>query len=118
MARTPRPKEHKRYTTDDFLAVIPGSYGIMKIIAQRLGCAWHTAKHQIESDPVLFQAYNNEKKAVDDTAVNNIVVAINNGDLGTSMWWVKMKMGGEFHETQRHEVTYEVNWDDDNPTEA
>jgi len=98
------------FLAKDFIDVIPGTGGIISTIAARVGCAWHTAKRYITEYPTVNQAYENEKHKVDDKAVSNLLEAIIDGDLSISMWWVRMKMGEEFHPTEKQLV--EVNWDD------
>src|SRR4030067_111561 len=103
------------FTAEKFILAIPGTGGVISPIATRVNCAWHTAKKYIDEYPTIRQAYLNEKHKVDDKAISNIYKAIGEGDLSTSMWWVKMKLGDEFHET--HRVNIGVNWDDDNDKE-
>ena len=91
---------------------MPGTGGIISTIAERVGCAWHTAKKYIETHPTVKQAYENEKRKVDDKAVSNVYGAIAKGDLDTSKWWIRMKMGEEFHETDM--LIHRVSWDDAN----
>ena len=100
------------FTARQFILAIPGTGGVISIIAERVGCAWHTAKKYITEYPTVTQAYENEKHKVDDKAMSNIYKSITtDGNLETSKWWVRMKMGDEFHPTDKHEV--EVNWEDD-----
>ena len=37
------------YTAAQFIAAIPGTGGIITKIAEKVGCAWHTAKKYIEA---------------------------------------------------------------------
>jgi len=102
------------YTAKEFIDAIPGTGGIISTIAKRVGCQWHTAKKYIETYPTVKQAYENEKHQVDDSAISVIYSAIiKDKDLATAKWWVSMKMGDEFHPTERHltDITI-VNWDD------
>ena len=103
------------WKAQDFIDVIPGTGGVITVIAERVGCAWHTAKKYITEYPTIKQAYNNEKHKVDDKAISNVYLAISKGDLETSKWWIRMKLGDEFHPTDKQiaDVTI-VNWDDDN----
>jgi hypothetical protein len=98
------------YSAQAFINAIPGTGGIISTIAERVGCAWHTAKKYIDEYPTVKQAYMNEKRKVDDKAVSNVFKAIAKGDISTSMWWIKMKLGDEFHETTV--VRTVVDWDD------
>lgn len=99
-----------QFNTQQFIDKIPGTGGIISTIAERVGCAWHTAKKYIDTHPTVNQAYQNEKRRVDDKAVSNVFMSIAGGDLETSKWWIKMKMGDEFHTTEHQIVS--VNWDD------
>lgn len=91
------------HTADEVIAVIPGTGGIISLIATRLGVSWNTAQRYILKFPTIRQAYEDEKKAVDDKAVSNIYKAIGEGDLETSKWWVRMKMPDEY--APRQDVT-------------
>jgi len=91
------------WTAEEFIKAIPGTGGVISSIADRVGCVWHTAKKYIENHPTVKQAYENEKHKVDDKAVSNLLVAIKDGDLSISMWWVRMKMGDEFHPVEEHQ---------------
>jgi hypothetical protein len=106
---------NNQYNAQVFIDAIPGTGGIISTIATRVGCAWHTAKKYIIEYPTIQQAYQNEKHQVDDKAVSNIYHAIGKGDLETSKWWVRMKLGDEFAPTEKvKEEIRIVNWDDDN----
>ena len=100
----------EQFKTQQFIDVIPGTGGIISTIAERVGCAWHTAKKYIENHSTVRQAYDNEKHRIDDKAVSNIYKAIADGDLGTSKWWASMKLGKDFHTTEHQVIS--VNWDD------
>ena len=95
------------FTAQDFIKAIPGTGGVISSIADRVGCVWHTAKKYIENHPTVKQAYENEKHKVDDKAISTILQAIADENLSISMWWVRMKMGDEFHpvEEQQQKVT-------------
>ena len=99
-----------QYKANQFIDIMPGTGGIISTIAERVGCAWHTAKKYIEDHTTVKQAYENEKRKVDDKAVSNVFGAIAQGDLDTSKWWIRMKLGDEFHKTDHQIVS--VNWDD------
>ena len=46
-----------KYTVGQFSKAIKGSGGVITMIAQRVGCSWHTAKKYIEKFPTLRDAY-------------------------------------------------------------
>ena len=87
------------FTAQQFINAIPGTGGIISTIAKKVGCQWHTAKKYIDEHPTVKQAYDNEKRKIDDAAVSVIYRAIMNGDLGTAKWWASMKLGDDFHVT-------------------
>jgi hypothetical protein len=102
-----------QFKAQAFIAAIRGSGGIVSTIAKRVGCEWHTANKYIRAYPTIQQAYRNEKAGIDDRALSNVLKAIMEGDLSISMWWVKMKLGDEFHETTKIEpITLHVIYDD------
>ena len=100
------------FTAKEFIDAIPGTGGVMSVIAKRVGCHWHTAKKYITDHATVQQAYQNEKHAVDDKAVSNIFTDISKGSIETSKWWVRMKMGDEFAPTERIEQVTVVDWDE------
>ena len=103
---------NNQYKVSEFIKEIPGTGGVISVIAARVGCAWNTAKKYIEEHPTVQQAYQNEKHAVDDKAVSNIFADISKGSIETSKWWVRMKMGDEFAPTERIEQVTVVDWDE------
>jgi len=72
------------FKAQDFIKAIPGTGGVISVISDRVGCHWHTAKKYIVDYPTVNQAYENEKHKVDDKAVSNVYLAIN--DYGVEVW--------------------------------
>ena len=101
-----------QFKTQQFIDVIPGTGGIISTIAERVGCTWHTAKKYIDGYATVKQAYENEKHKVDDKALSNVYADIGKGSIETSKWWIRMKLGDEFHPIEKQIV--EVSWDDAN----
>ena len=93
------------YKAQDFIDAIPGSGGIISTIAQRVGCAWHTAKTYIADFPTVARVYQDECEKVTDLAESTIIRAIKDGDTHTAKWYLTMK-GRErgYAKTERHEV--------------
>ena len=91
-----------QYKAQEFIAVIPGTGGVIDTIAKRVGCDWHTAKKYIEDHATVKQAYENEKSRVDDAArsvvISNIVTDKN---VDTAKWWLRVKLPDEFAPTQK-----------------
>lgn len=62
-----------QYRAEDFIKAIPGTGGIISVIAQRVGCAWHTAKKYIEEYATVGQAYNDEIELITDLAESVVI---------------------------------------------
>ena len=92
------------YTCQQFIDAIPGTGGIVSEIAKKVKCAWNTAKKYIEGHPTVKQAWENERSRITDRAKSHIIVAIEDGDLQTSKWWVQV-MDDDFKPSQRLEHT-------------
>ena len=80
-----------RYTAQQFINAIPGTGGVISLLAEVVGCKWHTAKRYINKHPTVRQAWENENSKVSDRAKHNIVKAIHGGDLQMSKWWLQVK---------------------------
>src|SRR5512145_2765925 len=92
------------FTTDQFIAAIPGTGGIVSAIAAKVGCEWHTAKKYIDEHPTVLQAWHDERSKINDKAKHNIIKAVNEGDLQMSKWWLQV-MDEEFLPRERNEIT-------------
>jgi hypothetical protein len=92
------------YTCQQFIDAIPDTGGIISAIADRVGCAWGTAKKYIDEHPTVLEAWTNERNKITDKAQHNIIRSIQQGDLQMSKWWLQVK-DPEFVDRQRHEVT-------------
>lgn len=83
-------KKNSRFTTKLFLEAIPGTGGVIAAIAKRVGCSWITARRFIDEHPTVAEAWMDERNRVSDMAEANIIKAINEGDLSTSQWWLRV----------------------------
>ena len=94
------------YTAAQFIKAIPGSGGIITVIADRVGCDWATAKRYITNYSTVEQAYNNERNRIVDLAETKIISAINEGDIQTVKWYLST-IGKErgYTERQEHDVS-------------
>lgn len=79
------------YTAKDFIRAMPGTGGIVTVLANKVGCDWRTAKKYITEYATVAQAYEAERASIDDKAEHNILKAIMDGDLQMSKWWVQVK---------------------------
>lgn len=98
-----RPNGANGYTAQQFIDAIPGTGGIISAVADKVGCAWHTAKKYIDNYATVNTAWQNERNKITDKAQHNIIKAINGGDLQMSKWWLQV-MDEQFTPTQRTEL--------------
>lgn len=111
------------YTAQQFIDAIPGTGGVVSAIADRVGCAWNTAKKYIDEYVTVNQAWQNERNRITDKAEHNIVGAIKGGDLAMSKWWLQV-MRDDFIPRERREISgpdggpVELKWPDGTPAES
>ena len=86
------------YKAQVFIDAIPGSGGIIATIAERVGCAWNTAKKYIEEYPTVQQAYKDECEVINDKAESTLITAIEGGDVSSAKWWLTKKRKQTFGE--------------------
>ena len=94
-----------KYTAQQFIDAIPGTGGVVAAIADKVGCAWNTAKKYIEEYVTVNEAWENERNKVTDKAEHNIIKAIKNEDLAMSKWWLQVMRREKFDPPQRQEIT-------------
>lgn len=92
------------YTAQQFIDAIPGTGGIIRSIANKVGCAWHTAKKWIVSKPTVQQAYQDERNKVLDEAEIAVIEAIRARDMGTVRWYLST-VGKDRGYVERRETT-------------
>lgn len=84
-----------KYLAQDFIEVIPGSAGIVKEIAARVGCSRTTALRYIRQYATIREAYEDEVERVIDEAESVIIHDITeNEDVQTAKWYLTMKGAG------------------------
>ena len=93
-----------KFTADQFIKAIPGSGGIVSVIASVVKCDWHTARKYIDEHPKVKQAWEDERKNITDKAKHNIIKSIHGGDLQMSKWWLQV-MDDEFTDKSKLDVT-------------
>jgi len=86
----------ERYTAQNFIAAIPGTGGIVSVIARKVGCEWETAKKYIDTYPTVRAAYDAECEAMLDLAesavLRNIKLAAQGeGDTADAKWYLTKK---------------------------
>ena len=92
------------YNTEKFIRAIPGTGGIVTLIAKRVGCTWHTCRKWIDNHPTVLEAWNAECEAVIDLAETKAINAIKHGDAQMVRWYLSTK-GKQRGYTERTEVT-------------
>ena len=92
------------YTAQQFIDAIPGTGGVVAAIADKVGCAWNTAKKYIDEYVTVQEAWEAERNRIHDIAENNIVEAIRAGDLSMSKWWLQV-MRDEFTPREKREIS-------------
>lgn len=92
-----------KFTARQFIDAMPDTGGVVSLIAEKVGCAWNTAKKYIDAYPTVHRAWQNERSRITDKAKHNVIVAVESGDLQMSKWWLQV-MDDEFKPLQRHEV--------------
>ena len=95
--------EGERYSAERVIAAIPESAGIISTIAKRLGCNWDTVRRYIDKYPTVRRAYEQERERVIDMAEDQVISAIERGDVGTAKWYLST-IGRERGYVQRTEV--------------
>jgi len=78
-----------KYTAEQFIAAIPGTGGVISLIADVVGCSWHTARKYIHEHATVLEAFEAERMSITDRARHNILKAIEAGDLAMSKWWLQ-----------------------------
>ena len=68
------------YKADQFIAAIPGTGGIITKIAERVGCAWHTAKKYITEYSTVAEVYQDECERVLDVGETRLIEAVDEGE--------------------------------------
>jgi hypothetical protein len=94
----------RKPTAQELIDAIPGSGGIVTVIAKRAGCSWHTARKWIDSYPSVLVAYENECERLLDMAESEVILAIRNHDLQMVRYYLSTK-GKKRGYTERTEIT-------------
>ena len=87
----------KKVTKQQILDAIKDSQGLISKIQKRLEAAtgetwsWETVRNYLEKDPDYEVAIKAEKESILDLAENNIFQALQQKDLGTAKWYLRMK---------------------------
>ena len=94
----------KPYTTKQFIKVIPGTGGIISVIARKVGCDWRTAHKYCNEYPTVNAVLQAEKESVLDLAEAQVIEAIRNGDMSIVKFYLTT-IGKNRGYSERHEVS-------------
>lgn len=64
------------YKAQDFIDAIPGTGGIVSVLADRVGCAWNTAKKYVTEYATVAEVWENERERVLDKAEYVMIAVI------------------------------------------
>ncbi len=104
MARPKKPRTGY-YNVQQFIDAIPGSGGIISVIARRVGCGWHAAHRYVTQYPTVAAAYNDEVESTLDMAESVVLESIReNRDVTTAKWYLVTK-GKSRGYTERQEIS-------------
>jgi len=106
------------YKAGQFIAAIPGTGGIITKIAERVGCAWHTAKKYITEYSTVAEVYQDECERVLDVGETRLIEAVDGGEPWAVKFFLSTK-GKHRGYVERSEYTgadggpiVVVNWED------
>lgn len=80
-----------KFTAEEAIQAIKGSGGIVTTIADRLGCAWGTARTYIDNHPTVLQAYNDETERMLDMDEAVLFKSIKEGNTADAKWHLSRK---------------------------
>lgn len=96
----------EHFTTERFIAAIPGTGGIISDIAHKAGCNWNTVQNYIRRHPTVRRAYEEERERVLDIAEAEVLKSIRAGDMDTIKWYLLLKgQSRGYIRHQRQEIT-------------
>jgi hypothetical protein len=75
---------------------IPGSGGVIAVIARRAGYSWWRTRDFIAADPELTAMLRAEEETVSDMAESVIISKIRDGDESAARWWLSRRRRGRF----------------------
>jgi len=94
---------------------IPGSGGIVMIVARKAGYSWGAVRDAIRADEELSRMMQDESETVNDVAELTIVEKIKGGDENSAKWWLartrRTKFGDSVDITSGGQpIKIEVEW--------
>ena len=93
-----------KFKESDILKAIKDSRGIMRTIAMKLGCEWHTAEKYVNMYESTKQAYLSEEEFFLDDAESVLKNKMEENDLAAAKYLLSTK-GKRRGYTERQEIT-------------
>lgn len=105
----------KRVSRNRIKKAIPGSGGIVMIVARKTGYSWGAVRDAIRADEELSRMMQDESETVNDVAELTIVEKIKGGDENSAKWWLartrRTKFGDSVDITSGGQpIKIEVEW--------
>lgn len=94
------------HTAESVIAAIKGTAGVKATIARKLNVSRWTVDNYLERWVTVREAYEEEKAGVSDAA-RSVVIAdiVNNRNVETAKWWLRMKESDEFSDKSQTDIT-------------
>lgn len=93
---------NQQYTAKQFIAATKGSHGVIKTIAERLGCSRQTIYNARDKYTTVADAIQNERGIMRDTAENELFKLIQAGNITAIIFFLKCKAG--YTETSQFDI--------------
>ncbi len=93
-----------QYSAQQFIDAIPGTGGIISMIARKVNCDWNTAKKYVTKYATVEAAYDAECEAVLDMAESRVIEMMKEKD-GTMLRYYLSTKGKSRGYVERQEVT-------------
>lgn len=85
-----------RISRQRIATAIPGSGGVISMIARRTGYSWHAVRDVIDADAELSRMLRDEQETVDDMAIATLITKIRDGDEAIARWWLARRRRRDF----------------------
>lgn len=80
--------KYERLNRKKITAAIPGSGGLVAVIAKRCGYSWGAVRDFIRGDEELTAMVKDEEETIDDMAESTVISKIKDGDEASARWWL------------------------------
>lgn len=99
-----RPMTVREIGAETRITALRNAKGDIDAAARALDIAPKTLRAEVERDPQLRAAYREEMERIADRAQSNVAIAIEQGDLGTSKWYLD-RIGAKRGFTEHKAIT-------------